>query len=121
MIHSNPSPAHASPKPSAIPGAPLFSLGKVFATPGAIEATTEAHGERWRVAIQKLLTRHLRCDRGELTEQDHAANLAAVESGARIFSAFRLPTTAPGQAGVKLWIITEADRSSTTVLLPSEY
>jgi hypothetical protein len=119
MKHSNPSQGNSSLNPTS--DRPLFALGKVSATPGALDAITEAHGERWRVAVQKLLARHLRCEQGELTPGDHAANLEAVSNKTRIFSAFRLPTTIPGKLGVKLWIITEADRAYTTLLLPDEY
>lgn len=121
MKQSNPNHQQSNPNPSASPGAPLFSLGKVLSTPGALDAITEVHGERWRTAVQKLLARHLSCERGELTEADHAANLAATSSNTRVFSAFRLASLIPGKLGTKVWIITEADRTSTTLLLPDEY
>lgn len=121
MKQSNPTNHKPNPTTTATPGAPLFSLGKVLSTPGALDAVTEVHGERWRTAVQKLLARHLRCERGELTEADHEANLAAISGGTRVFSAFRLASLVPGKPGTKVWIITEADRSSTTLLLPDEY
>ena len=87
-----------------------FSLGQVVATPGAIEALYEAGQD-----AGEFLRRHSRLEQGELCETDQAANIAAVADGSRIFSAFKT------KLDVKLWIITEADRSSTCVLLPEEY
>jgi len=96
---------------------PLFPLGATVATPGAIEALRAAHGERWRLAAAELLTRHSRgdwCDGGLLCVDDRRANDASIRIGARILSAYDV-------GGAKVWIITEADRSSTCLLLPSEY
>lgn len=61
------------------------------------------------------LARHAAGDWGDLCGEDRAANDRAVAVGARILSAYHTPE------GVKLWIITEADRSATTILLPEEY
>jgi hypothetical protein len=61
------------------------------------------------------LRRHARGDWGELDDEDRAANDVALKHGARLLSAYRT------KAGTKFWIITEADRSATTVLLPEEY
>ena len=85
-------------------------LGQVLATPGALEALQEAE---MQPAV--LLTRHQRGDWGELDEEDKRLNDEAVDGESRILSAYTLPT------GVKVWIITEWDRSATTFLLPSEY
>ena len=87
-----------------------FSLGQVVATPGALEALEEA-----AVVPAALLGRHLVGDWGEVPPEDAAENELSVKQGFRILSAYTLPT------GVKVWIITEADRSATTLLLPSEY
>jgi hypothetical protein len=89
----------------------LFSIGRVVATPAAIVAIVEADGEPGQ-----LLQRHRRGDWGDLCEEDRAANRKAVVLGYRLLSAYTLPDT-----GQKIWIITEADRSVTTLLLPSEY
>lgn len=89
---------------------PLFSLGQVVSTPGALAACEEA-----RVDPRLLLRRHVTGDWGDLDDEDKAANDAAVGNGTRILSAYSLPTTE------RLWIITEADRASTTLLLPLEY
>jgi len=63
----------------------------------------------------KFLARHANGDWGEVDEPDRKANEYAVEHGLRVLSAYKLRT------GQKIWIITEADRSKTTILLPSEY
>ena len=56
---------------------------------------------------------HVRGDFGEVDEEDQVRNLAAIEGNRRVLSSYRLPTV--------VWVITEADRSATTLLLPSEY
>jgi len=88
----------------------LFWPGQVVATPGAIEAI-HASGE----PPFDFLMRHLTGDWGNLDDADKAENELSVREGFRILSAYTLKT------GVKIWIITEADRSSTCMLLPSEY
>jgi hypothetical protein len=89
---------------------PRFSLGQVVATPGALQALDEA-----RQDPRELLTRHVTGDWGDLDEEDKQENEFSVNRRLRIFSAYKLST------GSKVWVITEADRSATTVLLPSEY
>ncbi len=88
----------------------LFSLGQIVATPGALEALKRANQ-----TPATFLDRHVTGDWGELGDEDKQANERALRAGLRILSAY---TTSDG---VKLWIITEADRSATTMLLPSEY
>ena len=88
----------------------LFDLGQVVATPGAI-VTFEKVDE----TIVSLLSRHVRGDWGNLHEEDKTTNDEAVKEGYRILSAYKLSD------GTKIWIITEADRSSTCILLPEEY
>jgi len=85
-------------------------LGQIVSTPGALAAFQEAN-----VHPYFLLARHQHGDWGELDEEDWQLNDAAVEDGSRILSAYVLST------GIKIWIITEWDRSATTFLLPSEY
>jgi hypothetical protein len=89
---------------------PLFKLGQVVATPGALAAFEEAGLTPW-----EFLSRHVQGDWGDLNDVDREANDRSVEDGSRILSAYHLKT------GVKVWIITEADRSSTCLLLPDEY
>jgi hypothetical protein len=87
-----------------------FSPGSVVATPGALEAF-RASGEE----PLPFLQRHLTGDWGELDEHDVRENELSLECGWRILSCYRL------RNGTRIWIITEADRSVTTVLLPEEY
>jgi hypothetical protein len=89
---------------------PLFALGQVVATPGALEALEEA-GQ----SPAEFLSRHVQGDWGVVDEHDQQANTDALQDGSRILSAYVLTT------GVKIWIITEADRSSSCCLLPEEY
>jgi len=89
---------------------PLFPLGQVVSTPGALEEMARANTNG-----MMLLLRHVTGDWGEVCEEDAKENDLSVEKGFRILSAYTLST------GVKIWIITEADRSATTFLLPSEY
>lgn len=94
----------------------LFPLGRVGATPGALERIEDAYGdEDSRDMVLGLLTRHQSGDWGTVDREDAAANTAAaVRDGERILSSYDLST---GQ----VWIITEADRSVTTLMLPGDY
>jgi len=85
-----------------------FSLGRLLTTPRAQEQVPPSE-------MMNALRRHARGDWGELGEEDRQANDLAVKHGARLLSAYHT------KAGIKFWIITEADRSATTVLLPEEY
>ena len=87
-----------------------FSLGRTVATPGALAALEEAGEIPFR-----LFWRHERGDWGCVCQDDAAANEQSLVDGSRILSAYTLKT------GVKVWLITEADRSATTILLPEEY
>ena len=87
-----------------------FALGQTFITPGAEEALQMAGQTEL-----EFLRRHMSCDWGELSEDDVRENELSLTEGFRLLSAYQ---TGKGQ---KLWIITEADRSATTILLPSEY
>jgi hypothetical protein len=87
-----------------------FELGGIYSTPGALHLLEET-GQSGTV----LLARHLQGDWGDMCADDRQANDEALTNGSRIFSAYKLP------CGAKVWIITEADRSSTTILLPEEY
>ena len=88
----------------------LFSLGQVVATPGALAALQDA-GQHPFV----FLSRHVSGDWGNLVAEDKEENQRALEHGNRIFSSY---LTAKN---TKIWVITEWDRSVTTLLLPSEY
>jgi hypothetical protein len=98
------------------PQRPHFRLGRIVATPGAL-----AELERCGIDAGEFVTRHARGDWGDLDDEDKRLNDAAVahegnsELQSRVLSAYRL------KSDDKLWIITEHDRSSTTILLASEY
>lgn len=96
--------------PSAHHTGARFKLGRILATPGALEVIADAH-----VSIVDLLIRHLRGDWGDLSDSDRQQNELAITAGQRILSNYVLPS------GRSVWIITEADRFATTFLLPGEY
>ena len=87
-----------------------FNSGQVVATPGVL-AALEASGE----SLLGFLQRHLSGDWGEVDEHDARENELSLKHSWRLLSAYTLRT------GARIWIITEADRSSTCVLLPEEY
>jgi len=87
---------------------PCFPLGQLVITPGALAVLTQKD-------ISTAISRHVRGDWGDLDEADRLENELSLREGFRVLSAY------PSVAGVKFWVITEADRSSTTVLLPEEY
>lgn len=89
---------------------PKFPLGQMVATPGALEAMEDSSQ-----SAQFFLHRHQSGDWGDCGKDDARSNDLALKSGARIFSVYHT------LKGVKLWVITEADRSSTCILLPDEY
>lgn len=92
-------------------GVSMFSLGNLVSTPAALSAFNEEG-----VLPLEYIRRHQMCDWGDLESSDKKLNDLAVTGGDRIFSAYVLPKTS-----VKIWIITEHDRSQTTVMLPSDY
>lgn len=90
---------------------PLFELGRFVTTPGAMRVFQETTED-----ICAYIRRHHFGDWGDLDSEDKAANDAALVYGTQILSAYKVPPH-----GEKIWIITEADRSVTTVLTPDEY
>jgi hypothetical protein len=88
----------------------LFSLGQVVATPGALTALQKAGQQP-----QEFLARHLQGDWGDLCEEDRQENALSLDRGFRLLSRYNT------SAGEALYVITEADRSVTTILLPEEY
>jgi hypothetical protein len=95
---------------------PKFPLGRVYATPGALELL-----ERSNQSPHALLSRHVRGDWGLVHPEDAAANEHAVRRGNRIVSSYSIGLDASNGNGGLIWIVTEADRSATTLLLPGEY
>lgn len=110
-----------TPDPTSLQGADLsdalmqkpvrFPSGRVLMTSGA----TQALQENEDASLLPYLIRHLTGDWGDLDTPDRTANDEALQSGQRLLSSYTLPD------GQKLWLITEADRSATTALLPEEY
>jgi hypothetical protein len=95
---------------------PLFKLGQVLATPGAIDALEQAGQNVW-----EFLSRHIAGDWGVVDADDKAANDQSLKDGSRLLSAYML-----NDEKTKVWIITEAEdddgnRAATTLLMPSEY
>jgi len=88
----------------------LFDTGYIVRTPGALLALIEA-----QVSESSLIERHLGGDFGDVGAEDDAHNHRAIAEGERITSCYGI------DGETKVWVITEADRSVTTVLLPSEY
>jgi hypothetical protein len=95
--------------PRSQPTTSLFALGQIVATPGALDLF-----DRYGVAADEFLHRHIIGDWGDVPPEDAKANCLAVRYGSRILSSFSV-------GGERCWIITKADRSVTTLLLPTEY
>ncbi|MBI4284521.1 MAG: hypothetical protein HY670_01295 [Chloroflexi bacterium] len=97
---------------------PAFQTGQIVATRGVYDMACQ--NPDFAQFIQKSLNRHVKGDWGDVDAEDKQTNDQALEQGSRLLSACndeRLP-----QHGVAtIWIITEADRSSTTILFPDEY
>ena len=85
-----------------------FRLGRIVTTPPALASLT-------RDDITAGIVRHMAGDWGDVGEADRAENERALKEGLRLFSVYHT------ENGVKFWIITEADRSITTVLMPEDY
>ena len=106
------SPA-SSPAGQSKPAHARFPLGKLAATPGALELL-----DRYHVNLFDLLARHASGDWGDVGAEDAHANEQALIHGNRLLSCYPL---VPGDPDTRVWIISEADRSVTTALRPSEY
>ena len=109
---------------------PRFALGRVVATPGALALIHATNSNPF-----VLLAKHVIGDWGEIDPEDVVTNEDALEHGLRVLSVYRLPLQAAVEKGAapaqpsqeaddhdnRIWLITEADRSVTTLLLPEEY
>jgi hypothetical protein len=87
-----------------------FPLGQVVSTAGALNAFLRTDQDAW-----EFLLRHVSGDWGELDDDDRRENERSLTDGCRLMSVYTLLD------GTRIWIITEADRSSTCVLLPEEF
>jgi hypothetical protein len=94
---------------NSLPTIPLFPPG-IVATPGALALLEQTH----KTPLE-FISRHLRGDWGDLDHEDKTENELSLKYGFRLMSSYPITETE------KLWIITEADRSMTTLLLPEEY
>jgi hypothetical protein len=95
---------------NSLPTIPLFSAGQIVATPGALALLEQANQ-----SPLEFLSRHLRGDWGDLCQDDKTENELSLKYGFRLMSSYQVTDTE------RLWIITEADRSVTTLLLSAEY
>ncbi len=93
----------------------LFPLGRVMMTTNLQGRVQESNPEHWEDELQALIARHASGDWGDLEDFDRKQNDRALQEGGRLFSAY---TTS---SGIRLYVITEADRSCTTALLPEDY
>lgn len=88
--------------------APIPKLGRLVATPAVLDAVPKPE-------LLAAFRRHMRCDWGDVCDADWIENDRALKNGRRLLSSYC------AENGTKFWIITEWDRSATTILLPSEY
>jgi hypothetical protein len=95
---------------NSVPTIPLFLAGRIVATPGALALLDQAEK-----SPLEFLSRHLRGDWGDLCQDDKTENELSLKHGFRLMSCYQITETK------KLWVITEGDRSVTTLLLPTEY
>src|SRR5438093_11447488 len=95
---------------SSLPTIPLFPAGQIVATPGALALLEQSN----KTPLE-FLSRHLRGDWGDLCQDDKTGNELSLKHGFRLMSSYRVSESET------LWIITEADRSATTLLLSYEY
>jgi hypothetical protein len=112
MTYKNPddNPLHPLSSLRALqPARPLFRLGQIVATRDVL-----AHLGHHSIATDPYLKRHVCGDWGMVPPEDARANCLAVQHGARILSSYDI-------GGKRVWVITEADRSVTTLLFPEEY
>lgn len=96
--------------PISPPSKPLFALGRLVSTPSATQVM-----ETLGLSPFTLLRRHVSGDWGDLCEDDKHYNDEALTDNTRLLSAYQITEA------VKIWVITEADRSVTTLLLPEDY
>ena len=97
------------------PGEPLFRLGRLVMTTNLQRRLQETDPGNWESDLKSLIDKHVSGDWGDLDNHDRVENTRSLENGGRLFSAYIT------EKGLKVWIITEADRSCTTALLPEDY
>ncbi|MEQ6475563.1 type I restriction endonuclease subunit M [Comamonas sp. wu1-DMT] len=123
-MSANSSRSAAARRMTLMSNAPRFSLGQLVATPGAMELL-----EQTGFSALALISCHSQGSWGDCCDEDKETNELAIRQGMRVMSVYRLvdaetllQTPLDKRSSLPtLWIITEADRSVTTLLLPSEY
>lgn len=123
-MSANSSRSTAARRMTLMSNAPRFALGQLVATPGAMELL-----EQTGFSALVLISRHSQGSWGDCCDEDKETNELAIRQGMRVMSVYRLvdaetllQTPLDKRSSLPtLWIITEADRSVTTLLLPSEY
>ena len=96
---------------------PLFRLGQILATPGALETLDQLGVD----PLSLVLGRHVLGDWGDLCDEDRELNNHSLANGMRIFSSYKLVKPGDDTTTETVWLITEADRNSTVLLLPGDY
>lgn len=96
-------------------GEPLFPLGRLVMTTNLQRSLQDSDVGDWETKLKVLVDRHMAGDWGDLDDHDKGENARSLEEGGRLFSAYVT------EKGTRVWIITEADRSCTTALLPEDY
>lgn len=123
-MSANSSRSDAARRMTLMSNAPRFALGQIVATPGALELLEQAG-----FSALALMSRHVHGDWGDCCAEDKATNELSVQQGMRVMSVYRLvdperllQTLQDKRSSLPtVWIITEADRSVTTLLLPEDY
>jgi hypothetical protein len=122
--HTQPTEQIEKPQVVIITNSARFAVGQLAATPGAL-ALLEQHG----IGVAALVNRHIHSSWGDICAEDAHTNELAIEHGNRVMSVYRLvdaqqlasTPVAKRNDLPTVWVITESDRSVTTLLLPSEY
>jgi len=97
---------------------PAFRTGQIVATRGVYDLARQ--NPDFAQFIQKSLNHHVKGDWGDVDDEDKEANNQALKQGTRLLSAYK-DERFPQHGVATIWIITEADRSATTILFPDEY
>jgi len=97
---------------------PIFSTGQIVASRGVYDLACQ--NPDFAQFIQKSLNRYVKSDWGDVDDEDKQTNACALKQGTRLLSAYN-DDRFPQHGVATIWIITEADRSATTILFPDEY
>ncbi len=97
---------------------PAFQTGQIVATRGVYDLASQ--NPDFAQFIQKSLNRHVKGDWGDVSDDDKEANNQALKQSTRLLSSYK-DERFPQHGVATIWIITEADRSATTILFPDEY